>query len=103
MKWGCKTKQSKSPFQKLKPWGFKTARVGHGSNRGDLQADVTTRTGLLQVDSSQVDNQQNNWDFVYRYAAPPYELVLKIEKLQPRVSAEEYVDILASRTSYESM
>ncbi len=60
---------------------------------GDLRADVTIRTGLLQVDSSQVGNQQGVWDFVYRYAAPPYELVLKIEKLQPRVSAEEYVDI----------
>ncbi len=60
---------------------------------GDLRADVTTRTGLLQVDSQQVDNQQGTWDFVYRYAAPPYELILKIEKLQPRVSAEEFVDI----------
>jgi len=60
---------------------------------GDLRADVTTRTGLLQVDNQQVGNQQGAWDFVYRYAAPPYELVLKIEKLQPRVSAEEFVDI----------
>lgn len=60
---------------------------------GDLRADVTTRTGLLQVDNQQVGNQQGAWDFVYRYAAPPYELILKIEKLQPRVSAEEFVDI----------
>ena len=60
---------------------------------GDLRADVTTRTGLLQVDNEQVGNQQGAWDFVYRYAAPPYELILKIEKLQPRVSAEEFVDI----------
>ena len=60
---------------------------------GDLRADVITRTGLLQVDSTQVGNQQGEWDFLYRYAAPPYELVLKIEKLQPRVSAEEFVDI----------
>jgi len=60
---------------------------------GDLRADVTTRTGLLQVDNQQVGNQQDAWDFVYRYAAPPYELVLKIEKLQPRVNAEEFVDI----------
>jgi len=60
---------------------------------GDLRADVTTRTGLLQVDNEQVGNPQGAWDFVYRYAAPPYELILKIEKLQPRVSAEEFVDI----------
>ena len=60
---------------------------------GDLRADVTTRTGLLQVDNQEAGNQQGAWDFVYRYAAPPYELILKIEKVQPRVSAEEFVNI----------
>jgi hypothetical protein len=59
---------------------------------GDLRADVDTRTGLLQVDAAEV-NAGQGWDFVYRYAALPYELVLKIEKLQPRVTAEEYVTI----------
>ena len=59
---------------------------------GDLRADVDTRTGLLQVDAAEV-NVGQGWDFVYRYAALPYELVLKIEKLQPRVTVEEYVTI----------
>jgi hypothetical protein len=59
---------------------------------GDLRADVDTRTGLLQVDAAEV-NAGQGWDFVYRYAALPYELVLKIEKLQPRVTAKEYVTI----------
>jgi hypothetical protein len=59
---------------------------------GDLRADVDTRTGLLQVDAAEV-NVGQGWDFVYRYAALPYELVLKIEKLQPRVKVEEYVTI----------
>ena len=59
---------------------------------GDLRADVDTRTGLLQVDAAEV-NVGQGWDFVYRYAALPYELILKIEKLQPRVTVEEYVTI----------
>ena len=59
---------------------------------GDLRADVDTRTGLLQVDAAEV-NVGQGWDFVYRYAALPYELVLKIEKLQSRVTVEEYVTI----------
>ena len=59
---------------------------------GDLRADVDTRTGLLQVDAAEV-NAGQGWDFVYRYAALPYELVLKIEKLQPRVTVEEFVTI----------
>lgn len=59
---------------------------------GDLRADVDTRTGLLQVDAAEV-NAGQGWDFVYRYAALPYELVLKIEKLQPRVTVDEYVTI----------
>ena len=59
---------------------------------GDLRADVDTRTGLLQVDAAEV-NAGQDWDFVYRYAALPYELILKIEKLQPRVTVEEYVTI----------
>lgn len=59
---------------------------------GDLRADVDTRTGLLQVDAAEV-NAGQGWDFVYRYAALPYELILKIEKLQPRVTVEEYVTI----------
>jgi hypothetical protein len=59
---------------------------------GDLRADVDTRTGLLQVDAAEV-NAGQGLDFVYRYAALPYELILKIEKLQPRVTVEEYVNI----------
>ena len=59
---------------------------------GDLRGDVATRTGLLQVDAAEV-KAGPGWDFVYRYAALPYELILKIEKLQPRVTAQEYVSI----------
>ena len=51
-------------------------------------------TGLLQVDAGELPDalRRQPWTFSYRYAAVPYELVLGVEELQPRVTADSLVE-----------
>ena len=59
-----------------------------------LRAEATRTTGLLQVDAGELPEamRRQAWTFSYRYAAVPYELVLGVEKVQPRVTAESLVE-----------
>lgn len=59
-----------------------------------LRAEPTGRTGLMQLDAGELPNNlaRGNWAFAYRYAAVPYELKLSVEKVQPRILAEELVE-----------
>ena len=59
-----------------------------------LRAEATRSTGLLQVDAGELPEamRRQAWTFSYRYAALPYELVLGVEELQPRVTAESLVE-----------
>jgi hypothetical protein len=59
-----------------------------------LRAEATRATGLLQVDAGELPEalRRQPWTFSYRYAAVPYELVLGVEALQPRVTAQSLVE-----------
>lgn len=59
-----------------------------------LRAETTEKTGLLQIDQAELppDLSGRKWTFAYRYAALPYELAFRIEKVQPRINVESLVE-----------
>ncbi len=59
-----------------------------------LRAESTVRTGLLQLDVSELPPQLAGqvWAFAYRYAALPFELSISVEKIQPRISVTQLVE-----------
>ncbi len=59
-----------------------------------LRAEVSDRTGLLQLDMNELptETRQQNWNFAYRYAAVPFKLDLSIEKVQPKITVEQLVE-----------
>ncbi len=59
-----------------------------------LRAEARTRTGLLQIDKSELpaDQGSQNWTFAYRYASVPYELTLSLLKIQPKITVDETVE-----------
>ncbi len=59
-----------------------------------LRCETTSRTGLLQVDAAEVPANLANagWNFVFKYAALPFELKLTAEKLLPRISVDQLVE-----------
>jgi len=59
-----------------------------------LRAEATEHTGLMQLDAGDLPQAlaKGKWDFSYRYAALPFNLVLHVEKVQPRVLAESLVE-----------
>ncbi len=69
--------------------GIVVARLEEG-----LQGEAVRRTGLLQLDQNDLPEsmRSSNWAFAYRYGAVPYELVLRVEKVMPRISVTELVD-----------
>jgi hypothetical protein len=67
--------------------GFVVVHVAEG-----LRAEATERTGLAQVDESELPEAlRGKGEFAYRYAALPFELALKVEKVQPRIVADTLV------------
>jgi hypothetical protein len=60
----------------------------------DLQAEALRRSGLTQVDRSELPAAMRNeeWAFAYRYAALPFDLALEVEKVQPRIRTDELVE-----------
>ena len=59
-----------------------------------LRAEVTGRSGLLQLDASELPAALTGGrhDFSYRYASVPFELTLAIEKVQPEIRTRELVE-----------
>ena len=59
-----------------------------------LRAEATTRTGLLQVDASDLPPglAGQTWAFSYRYAALPFELGISAEKIQPRITVTQLIE-----------
>ncbi len=59
-----------------------------------LKAESTTRTGLLQIDASELPPAlaAQTWAFAYRYASLPFELEINIEKIQPRISVVQLIE-----------
>jgi hypothetical protein len=59
-----------------------------------LRAEASDHTGLLQLDAADLPPSlaKGNWEFSYRYAALPFTLALKVEKVQPRILADSLVE-----------
>ncbi|HEX4148808.1 MAG TPA: hypothetical protein VHY20_07465, partial [Pirellulales bacterium] len=59
-----------------------------------LQAETERRTGLVQIDASELraELRANPWSAVYRYASLPWELTLDVKKIQPRISVDSLVE-----------
>ena len=78
--------------------GLLVVRSEEGS---ELRLEPTRRQGLVQLDTSELptDLRARSWALAYRYAAVPYELVLQVEKLQPRVRATQLVEAVLTPRS----
>lgn len=59
-----------------------------------LRAEPIREAGLLRVDLAELPGnlRGTNWAHAYRYAVLPYELVVRIDKLSPQISAVEFVE-----------
>jgi len=59
-----------------------------------LRAEASQYTGLMQLDAADLPQTlaRGKWDFSYRYAALPFNLVLRVEKVQPRILAESLAE-----------
>lgn len=60
-----------------------------------LRSNATNRVGLLQLDKSELPSQlsRTNWNLAYRYASLPYKLELSVEKILPRIVAEQMIEV----------
>lgn len=78
--------------------GMVVARLDAG-----LRGEAIRRVGLLQLDQDDLPAtlRKTTWGFAYRYGAVPYELALRVEKVQPRVSATELVEASLSSDRLE--
>lgn len=67
-----------------------------------LRTFVERRSGLVQIDVSELPPawSQQRWDYAFRYATTPYELVLTVEKLAPRVQVQQYAYAYLSPTDW---
>ncbi len=77
--------------------------VGAGRQQGvvvvqvaqGLRAEASRLVGLLQVDAAELPEplKGGQWQFAYRYAALPFELVISAEKVLPRILADTLVEV----------
>jgi len=60
-----------------------------------LRAEAAKQTGLSQLDAGDLPPAlaRAKWDFSYRYAALPFDLALRVEKVQPRILADSFVEV----------
>lgn len=60
-----------------------------------LRSVSKNRLGLLQLDKSELPKQlsRGRWDLAFRYAALPYQLELSIEKILPRIVAQQLIEV----------
>lgn len=70
--------------------GIVVVRLGEG-----LRGETISRTGLLQLDAAELPRNigPQQWNFAFRYAALPFELKLTVEKIQPRVTVNQLVEV----------
>lgn len=59
-----------------------------------LRGEVTSRTGLLQIDNADLPQPLagQEWTHAYRYSALPFDLAISVEKLLPLVEVDELVE-----------
>jgi hypothetical protein len=60
-----------------------------------LRAEAARQAGLSQLDAGDLPPSmaKGKWDFSYRYAALPFDLALRVEKVQPRIIADSFVEV----------
>ena len=60
-----------------------------------LRAEAADRSGLAQLDAGELPPglARGKWDFSYRYAALPFGLTLRVEKVQPRIIADTLAEM----------
>ena len=69
--------------------GVAVVRLAEG-----LRAEASSRAGLLQIDAAELPaGLKGQWMFAYRYATLPFELKLAVEKVQPRIRAEQLIEV----------
>ena len=76
--------------------------VGVGRQRGVvlvrlaevLRGETVRRTGLSQVDREEVPAslRKQSWAYSYRYATLPFDLALKVQKIEPRIHVDQLVE-----------
>ncbi len=61
----------------------------------ELRGEAASRTGLSQLDASELPKslQTQQWLAAYRYSMLPFELILHVEKVEPRVRASQYAEV----------
>ncbi|MCX5655830.1 MAG: hypothetical protein NTY65_14420, partial [Planctomycetota bacterium] len=59
-----------------------------------LRAEAARQSGLSQLDAGDLPQAlaKGKWDFSYRYAALPFDLALRVEKVRPRILADSFVE-----------
>ena len=83
------------PSRSSRPWTWAASKASWSSRWRPGSAPKPPRaSGLLQVDAAELPDalRRQPWTFSYRYATVPYELVLGVEELQPRVTADSLVE-----------
>ena len=76
--------------------------VGVGRQRGVvlvrladvLRGEPVRRTGLSQVDRAEIPAplREQAWAYSYRYATLPFDLALKVQKVEPRIHVDHLVE-----------
>jgi hypothetical protein len=62
-----------------------------------LRAEATRRSGLMQMDARELSDSlaggpaAAEWCLSYRYVTVPFELALRVEKIEPRITADALV------------
>jgi len=69
--------------------GVIAVKIGQG-----IRAEPTDRKGLMQMDPADLPQPlaKEAWSFAYRFNSVPYELKLKLEKVQPTLRVEQWVE-----------
>ncbi len=69
--------------------GVVVVQIGEG-----LRAEALQKVGLVQVDAGELPAElaRSPWAFSYRYVSVPYGLVLDVEKIEPRITADSLVE-----------
>lgn len=59
-----------------------------------LRAEVIDRQGLTQTDLTEMPTRlaKGDWTFAFRYAAIPYALTLRVEKVQPHIQVQTLIE-----------
>lgn len=77
--------------------------VGVGRQQGTVLVSVTdtlrskstTADGLVQLDADEIPQalRERQWDYAYKYSALPFSLAFSLDKIEPRISADELAEV----------